>query len=113
MLSLPSKEFSICVRFSPIKYSLRKVCRTVPPTAAAQPATDSVAAVPSDEKSLADKVVVVPEVWEKYETLFALPYRMVYAVTTQNAITFYDTQQPEPFAQVSRIHYVGLNDIAW
>ena len=52
-------------------------------------------------------------VWEKYETVLALPYRMVFAVASQNTVTFYDTQQCDPFAQVSRIHYVGLNDVSW
>jgi len=51
--------------------------------------------------------------WEKFETLFCLPYRMIYAVATQNAVVLYDTQQAEPFAKISKIHYVGLNDIAW
>lgn len=45
--------------------------------------------------------------------LFKLPYRMVFAVATQNTVLFYDTQQAEPFALVSKIHYVGLNDISW
>ena len=52
-------------------------------------------------------------IWEKYETLFCLPYRMIYAVATQNSVMLYDTQQPEPFARISRIHYIGLNDLAW
>merc|ERR1712179_431289 len=51
--------------------------------------------------------------WEKYKTLFSLPYRMVYAVATQNTVTFYDTQQSIPFARVSKIHYIGLTDLTW
>jgi len=31
----------------------------------------------------------------------------------KNKIVFYDTQQAEPFARVSNIHYVSLNDLAW
>ncbi len=51
--------------------------------------------------------------WTKYQTLFALPYRMIFAVATKNTIVFYDTQQAEPFARVSKIHYVSLNDLTW
>merc|ERR1712051_677845 len=51
--------------------------------------------------------------WEKYQTIFCLPYRMIYAVATQNSIMMYDTQQTEPFARISRIHYIGLNDLSW
>ena len=45
--------------------------------------------------------------------LFALPYRMVFAVAAQNAVLIYDTQQPIPFAKVSNIHYTRLTDLAW
>merc|ERR1712029_718999 len=34
-------------------------------------------------------------------------------IATKNKIVFYDTQQAEPFARVSNIHYVSLNDLAW
>ena len=51
--------------------------------------------------------------WEKYQTIFCLPYRMIYAIATQNSIMLYDTQQSEPFARISRIHYIGLNDLTW
>jgi hypothetical protein len=38
---------------------------------------------------------------------------MVLAVATQNTVALYDTQQAEPFAKISKIHYIGLNDLAW
>ena len=76
VLYLPGKEISIAVRFSPIKYELRPVLRN-----------DKNVAV-EDEKP-----------WTKYQTIFALPYRMIYAVATQNTVIFYDTQQAEPFAR--------------
>jgi len=106
-VSLPGKDFSICVRFSPIKYTLRPV-----PRSKSEAAVDEVKANGSPPQAAAEQAVQ-EKAWEKYETLFALPYRMVYAVVTQNSVTLYDTQQPEPFAQVSKIHYLGLNDVAW
>ncbi|KAJ1973572.1 Chromatin assembly factor 1 subunit [Dimargaris verticillata] len=42
-----------------------------------------------------------------------LPYRMVIAVATQDAILLYDTQQPEPFAYLANFHYATLTDVAW
>ena len=89
VLYLPCKEISIAVKFSPIKYNLRAV-----------PRMDGIEAEEG-------------KIWTKYQTLFALPYRMVFAVATKNTIAFYDTQQAEPFARVSKIHYVSLNDLAW
>lgn len=50
---------------------------------------------------------------EKNPPIISLPYRMIYAVATKNAVFFYDTQQPVPFAIVSNIHYSRLTDLAW
>merc|ERR1712223_1866803 len=90
VLYLPSKEISVAVKFSPMKYDLRPIERK-------------------------DENIVVEEgkPWTKYQTLFALPYRLIYAIATKSSIVFYDTQQAEPFAKVSKIHYVSLNDLAW
>lgn len=90
MLYLPTKEISVAVKFSPMKYDLRPI-----------------------ERSDDNIVVEEGKPWTKYETLFALPYRLIYAVATKSSIVFYDTQQAEPFAKVSKIHYVSLNDLAW
>ncbi|XP_014473067.1 PREDICTED: chromatin assembly factor 1 subunit B [Dinoponera quadriceps] len=46
-------------------------------------------------------------------SVIALPYRMVFAVATQDSVLFYDTQQTWPIAMVSNIHYGRLNDISW
>ena len=43
----------------------------------------------------------------------ALPYRMLYAVTTESSVLFYDTEHCEPFALLSNIHYSTLNDLTW
>jgi chromatin assembly factor 1 subunit B len=89
-ICLPSRDkYTIAVRFSPVFYKLRPIKRKgVTSTAGLEP-------------------------WEIYLTLFALPYRMVYAVATQNAVMLYDTQQASPIGRVSNIHYTGLTDIAW
>jgi len=87
-LCLPSKDkYTICSRFSPLKYSYR-----LPKKAPIDPSQPP---------------------WISANALFALPYRLVYAVATQNAVMFYDTQQPAPFARVSNIHYAGLTDLTW
>uniref|UniRef100_A0A6P4F9Y9 Chromatin assembly factor 1 subunit B n=1 Tax=Drosophila rhopaloa TaxID=1041015 RepID=A0A6P4F9Y9_DRORH len=50
---------------------------------------------------------------EKNPPIISLPYRMIYAVATKNAVFFYDTQQSVPFAIVSNIHYSRLTDLTW
>lgn len=44
---------------------------------------------------------------------FTLPYRMVYAVATQDAIHVYDTQQQKPLCVVSNLHFATFTDITW
>uniref|UniRef100_A0A3P8NSF0 CAF1B/HIR1 beta-propeller domain-containing protein n=1 Tax=Astatotilapia calliptera TaxID=8154 RepID=A0A3P8NSF0_ASTCA len=42
-----------------------------------------------------------------------LPYRMVFAVASEDSILLYDTQQKLPFGLVSNIHYHTLSDLTW
>ncbi|XP_045441181.1 chromatin assembly factor 1 subunit B isoform X2 [Pipistrellus kuhlii] len=45
--------------------------------------------------------------------LVRLPYRVVFAVASEDSVIFYDTQQLLPFGYVSSIHYHTLSDISW
>ncbi|KAK6508615.1 hypothetical protein TWF506_010697 [Arthrobotrys conoides] len=44
---------------------------------------------------------------------FTLPYRMVYAVATKDAVLIYDTQQQTPLCIVSNLHYAAFTDLTW
>jgi len=46
-------------------------------------------------------------------SLVDLPYRMVFAVATLDSVVFYDTQQRDPIALISKYHYSALTDVAW
>merc|ERR1719427_1474199 len=89
-LCLPTKDkYTIAVRFSPKLYALRPVKKPNPP---------------ADNSGTP---------WEAANSMFCLPYRLIYAVATLNAIMFYDTQQAAPFGRVSNVHYTGLTDLTW
>ncbi|KAE8299229.1 Chromatin assembly factor 1 subunit B [Larimichthys crocea] len=45
--------------------------------------------------------------------VFQLPYRMVFAVASEDSIFLYDTQQTLPFGLVSNVHYHTLSDLTW
>lgn len=45
--------------------------------------------------------------------MFGLPYRLVFAVASEDSIFLYDTQQTLPFGYVSNIHYHTLSDLTW
>lgn len=46
-------------------------------------------------------------------TVFALPYRIVYAVATQDAVLVYDSQQQTPICVVSNLHFATFTDLTW
>ncbi|GAB1310177.1 Chromatin assembly factor 1 subunit [Madurella fahalii] len=47
------------------------------------------------------------------KAVFALPYRMIYAVATQDSVLLYDTQQHTPICIVSNLHCATFTDLAW
>lgn len=47
------------------------------------------------------------------DSVFALPYRMVYAVATLDAVYLYDTQQAGPICLFANLHYAPFTDVAW
>uniref|UniRef100_V5ELI2 CAF1B/HIR1 beta-propeller domain-containing protein n=1 Tax=Kalmanozyma brasiliensis (strain GHG001) TaxID=1365824 RepID=V5ELI2_KALBG len=46
-------------------------------------------------------------------SVFGLPYRMVYAVATQDSVWIYDTQQAGPICCFSNMHYASFTDLTW
>ncbi|KAJ8252979.1 hypothetical protein GJAV_G00207830 [Gymnothorax javanicus] len=42
-----------------------------------------------------------------------LPYRLVFAVASEDSVFLYDTQQSLPFGFVSNLHYHTLSDLSW
>ncbi|EGG05174.1 uncharacterized protein MELLADRAFT_36992, partial [Melampsora larici-populina 98AG31] len=50
---------------------------------------------------------------EQRETVFDLPYRMVYAVATHDTVFVYDTQQSSPICMFGNLHFSSFTDLAW
>ena len=46
-------------------------------------------------------------------SVFALPYRMIYAVVTMDTVAIHDTQQAGPIAMLTKLHYDEFTDAAW
>ncbi|KEZ42259.1 Uncharacterized protein SAPIO_CDS6117 [Scedosporium apiospermum] len=47
------------------------------------------------------------------KSAFILPYRMIYAVATQDSVFLYDTQQQTPLCVVSNLHCATFTDLTW
>lgn len=46
-------------------------------------------------------------------SIFALPYRMLYAVATMDTVTIHDTQQAGPVCLLTKLHYDEFTDMSW
>ncbi|ORY31231.1 WD40-repeat-containing domain protein [Naematelia encephala] len=112
------KTASVGIRFSPVFYDLRT--GPITPSEPRQvlldrhdpnPVSVSLSMPPPPppsekkaEPSIADKPI---------GSVFALPYRLLYAVACQDAVLLYDTQQSGPIAIFRGLHYAGFTDVAW
>lgn len=94
------KSTTVVVRFSPILYGLRP---TSPNTKADEPL--HVTGVDRDGSLSSSSPAPV--------SVFGLPYRMVYAVATQESVWIYDTQQAGPLCCFSNLHYASFTDLTW
>lgn len=43
----------------------------------------------------------------------SIPYRMIYAIGTQDSIFLYDTRSGTPFLLVKDLHYATITDMGW
>ena len=133
------KKPSIAVKCSPIFYNLRlptatkqltvdtsaagdgaipplpepAVASKVPPSS--HPSKETSKLAPSDAQTTptkpGDSESSTPPAGP--QPAFALPYRIVYAVATQDAVYVYDTQQQTPICVVSNLHYATFTDLTW
>jgi chromatin assembly factor 1 subunit B len=46
-------------------------------------------------------------------SVFALPYRMLFAVVTMDTVAIYDTQQSGPVCMLTKLHYDEFTDMTW
>ena len=77
-----------------------------PPTpAASKPPTPVI--LSSTEMSTGANVIVPTA------SIFALPYRMLFAVVTMDTVAIYDTQQAGPVCMLTKLHYDEFTDLTW
>jgi chromatin assembly factor 1 subunit B len=46
-------------------------------------------------------------------SVFALPYRMLFAIATMDTVTIHDTQQAGPICLLTKLHYDEFTDMTW
>ncbi|CAG8480273.1 12288_t:CDS:10 [Ambispora gerdemannii] len=92
------EKSSICVKCSPILYKLRVI---------------ECSSSPSDIDASLSKMSITEHSKTSHTKFLDLPYRIIYAVATQDAVFIYDTQQLSPLAMVSNLHYATFTDVTW
>jgi chromatin assembly factor 1 subunit B len=50
---------------------------------------------------------------DQESAMIRLPYRIVYAVITQDEVLIYDSEQGFPLAVFKNLHYASLTDASW
>lgn len=98
---------SLAISFSPIYYTLRGNSKKI--------STSHISIDTSVDDISTPGPALFDEGTEETVTapVFALKYRMVYAVATQDSIIVYDTEQKQPLCIVSNLHYSTFTDLTW
>ena len=131
------KKPSIAVKCSPIIYNMRLPTETKQITIdtsanegdipllpePAHPSTSAPAIPPKDTNGVKSPSRDTPKLVDSATSpdasfpgpkpVFFLPYRIVYAVATQDTVYLYDTQQQSPICVVSNLHYATFTDLTW
>lgn len=132
------KKPSVVVRCSPVFYALRQsppvtkhitidtssaeesipslpepVSKPSPATSFMEPPPPPPAAVEASAAGQKDSKPDTASTTPGPKPAFALPYRMVYAVATQDSVLLYDTQQNTPICIVSNLHCATFTDLTW
>ncbi len=112
------KTATLVIRFSPILYKLRSSS-----SATSAKASDAAGRAPhptipleagkQNSISLPDATASSSSGSTEGVGMFALPYRMVFAVATQDSVWIYDTQQSGPICCFSNMHYASFTDLTW
>ncbi|KAI6041468.1 WD40-repeat-containing domain protein [Pisolithus marmoratus] len=95
-------------------------CLSATPVAALPPDVQSTAELsttlppnqPTSSQSSKSLATTTPAA-QSTGSVFALPYRMLYAVLTMDTIAIYDTQQSGPICLLTKLHYDEYTDITW
>ncbi|RDW93946.1 putative chromatin assembly factor 1 subunit B [Aspergillus mulundensis] len=107
------KKPSVAVKCSPVLYTLREACEPSKHITLGGSSTEDTSASGTDDKSNSATKPSESPAPGQLPPVFSLPYRVVYAVATQDAVLVYDTQQQAPLCVVSNLHFATFTDLAW
>ncbi|KAJ6454505.1 WD40-repeat-containing domain protein [Mycena vitilis] len=89
--------------------ALSPIDRRPPTPAASKPGTPA----PGHSSATPHSLSTTPAAGAGTGSVFALPYRMLYAVVTMDTVAIYDTQQAGPVCLLTKLHYDEFTDLTW
>lgn len=102
---------SLAISCSPVYYTLRR--QNMPTTYASLQSSGSGSTTEASVGAVFPDLDDCNKKEEVSAPVFALKYRMIYAVATQDSIIVYDTEQKQPLCIVSNLHYSTFTDLTW
>lgn len=107
---VPQRSFDVLASpaLSPIDSNARR-----PPTPAASKPGTPVPGYTASASVTPNTASVTPNIAPGTGSVFALPYRMLYAVVTMDTVAIYDTQQAGPVCLLTKLHYDEFTDLTW
>ena len=109
-LALPSVRPVVAVRFCPVLFALDPPPRASPPVGAGAPPP-----TPGGEGASPGGAAPPPPLTDTAPSVFALPYRLVYAVASLDSLALYASDAPggAPLALLGGLHPEPITDVAW
>lgn len=104
---------SIAVRCCPLLFSLRFSSASSPSKAVTSQAENCANEVTSGQLTATSTPGSTEKAGKTVPRLTDLPYRMLIAVATQDAVIVYDTESKLPLAFVGGLHLASHSDICW
>lgn len=95
---IASKEPSIAARFSPVLY---------------EASASSCGSVDKNDSHTSGNGMEGVVETSQTQKLFDLPYKMIFAIATMDAILIYDTEHLHPIGMFQEGHYDRMTDLAW
>ncbi|KAJ7753884.1 chromatin assembly complex protein [Mycena olivaceomarginata] len=111
-IAAPAPQRSFDVLASPALSPIDSNARRPPTPAASKPGTP-VPGYTASASVTPNTASVTPNIAPGTGSVFALPYRMLYAVVTMDTVAIYDTQQAGPVCLLTKLHYDEFTDLTW
>lgn len=95
------------------KVELESISTPVSPRKSVPPLPSPAPSTAASDRETFRAPTPTPSSKDNAASVFALPYRMMFAVATMDTVTIHDTQQAGPVCLFTKLHYDEFTDMSW